>query len=257
MKEFRFRIIMVLGAIVLALYLLYPTYVDYRNSNEINKTLEDRQQQFLSANPDLTTSQLEKMLKVVEDSILSDDPDIMKTREKRIKLGLDLQGGMRVVLEVNTSQLLAKIANNPDDTFEELLKEAEEEAVLSDESIVNIVGRKLTERGIRYSRYFGTIRQDDDQILAGLNEDTDDAVTRALEIIRNRVDQYGVSEPTIQRQGSRRIIVELPGVAREEEAKQLLQGTALLEFRLLKEPEFTISVMQKIDESLAKTLLTR
>jgi preprotein translocase subunit SecD len=254
MKEFRFRIAMVLGAIVLALYLLYPTYVDYQNNKDINKILEERKQQFLAVNPDLTLSQLDDMLRVVEDSILSADPEITKTREKRIKLGLDLQGGMRVVLEVSTSQLLAKIANNPDETFEEILKEAEEEAVLSDESIVDIVGRKLTERGIRYSRYFGTIRQDDDQILAGLKEDTDDAVTRALEIIRNRVDQYGVAEPSIQRQGSRRIIVELPGVAREEEAKQLLQGTALLEFRLLKEPEFTISVMQKIDESLAKAM---
>ena len=254
MKEFRFRIAMVLGAIVLALYLLYPTYVDYQNSNDINKILEERKQQFLAVNPDLTLSQLDDMLRVVEDSLLSADPEITKTREKRIKLGLDLQGGMRVVLEVSTSQLLAKLANNPDESFEEILKEAEEESILSDESIVDIVGRKLTERGIRYSRYFGTIRQDDDQILGGLKEDTDDAVTRALEIIRNRIDQYGVAEPSIQRQGSRRIIVELPGVAREEEAKQLLQGTALLEFRLLKEPEFTISVMQKIDESLAKAM---
>ena len=245
---------MVLGAIVLALYLLYPTYVDYQNSNDINKILEERKQQFLAVNPDLTLSQLDDMVRVVEDSLLSADPEITKTREKRIKLGLDLQGGMRVVLEVSTSQLLAKLANNPDETFEEILKEAEEESILSDESIVDIVGRKLTERGIRYSRYFGTIRQDDDQILGGLKEDTDDAVTRALEIIRNRIDQYGVAEPSIQRQGSRRIIVELPGVAREEEAKQLLQGTALLEFRLLKEPEFTISVMQKIDESLAKAM---
>ena len=228
MKEFRFRIAMVLGAIVLALYLLYPTYVDYQNSNDINKILEDKKQQFLTENPDLTLSQLDNMIRVVEDSLLSADPEITKTREKRVKLGLDLQGGMRVVLEVSTSQLLAKLANNPDDTFEEILKEAEEESILSDESIVDIVGRKLTERGVRYSRYFGTIRQDDDQILAGLKEDTDDAVTRALEIIRNRIDQYGVAEPSIQRQGSRRIIVELPGVAREEEAKQLLQGTALL-----------------------------
>ena len=123
MKEFRFRIIMVLGAIVLALYLLYPTYVDYQNSNDINKILEEKKQQFLAANPDLTLSQLDNMLRVVEDSLLSADPEITKTREKRVKLGLDLQGGMRVVLEVSTSQLLAKLANNPDDTFEEILKE--------------------------------------------------------------------------------------------------------------------------------------
>jgi preprotein translocase subunit SecD len=254
MKEFRFRIIIVLAAIVLAVYLLYPTFADYQNKQDINKILEEKKQEFLAADSSLTKSQLEKMLSVVEDSILSANPEFVKDREKRVKLGLDLQGGMRVVLEVNTAQLLGKLAANPDDAFNEILAEAQKESDLSDESVVDILGRKLTERGIRYSRYFGTIRQEDDEILSGLREDTEDAVTRALEIIRNRVDQYGVSEPTIQRQGSRRIIVELPGIAREEEAKQLLQGTALLEFRLLRDPEFTISVMQKIDDALAKTI---
>jgi preprotein translocase subunit SecD len=254
MKEFRFRIVLVLAAIVLAVYLLYPTFADYQNKQDINKILEEKKQEFLAADSGLTKSQLEKMLSVVEDSILSANPEFIKEREKRVKLGLDLQGGMRVVLEVNTAQLLGKLAANPDDVFNEILAEAQRESELSDESVVDILGRKLTERGIRYSRYFGTIRQDDDEILSGLREDTEDAVTRALEIIRNRVDQYGVSEPTIQRQGSRRIIVELPGIAREEEAKQLLQGTALLEFRLLRDPEFTISVMQKIDDALAKTI---
>jgi len=57
--------------------------------------------------------------------------------------------------------------------------------------------------------------------------------------------------PQFRDRGTRRIIVELPGVAREEEAKQLLQGTALLEFRLLKDPELTFSIMQKIDNVLA------
>jgi preprotein translocase subunit SecD len=252
MKEFRFRIVLVLAAIVLALYLLYPTYADYQNSQEVNKILDEKKQEFITANPDLTKTQLDKMLEVVEDSILSADREISKTRENRVKLGLDLQGGMRVVLEVNTSQLLSKLAKNPDDDFDEILKEAQDEAFVSDESVVDIFGRKLTERGIRYSKYFGTIRQDDSEILSDLKNDTEDAVSRALEIIRNRIDQYGVSEPTIQRQGSRRIIVELPGIAREEEAKQLLQGTALLEFRLLKDPELTISIMQKIDEAIAE-----
>jgi len=256
MKEFRVRIIMVLAAIILALYLLYPTYIDYQNSQDIAKILDEKKLEFLASNPELTTNQLNKMIRVVEDSILSANPDIMKDRDKRIKLGLDLQGGMRVVLEVNTGELLGKLANNPDDVFKQILAEAKEDASASDESVVDILGRKLTEKGIRFSRYFGTIRQEDDEILSGLKEDTDDAVIRALEIIRNRVDQYGVAEPSIQRQGNRRIIVELPGVAREEEAKQLLQGTALLEFRLLKEPDFTISVMQKIDAVLAKTIGT-
>ncbi len=254
MKEFRFRIILVFAIIFLAVYMLYPTYVDYQNSKKIEKVLEQRKQEILKSNPNITKSQLDNLLKVVEDSLLSANPDFQKNREKRIKLGLDLQGGMRVVLEVNTAQLLAKLAKNPDSAFKDALKSAEQEATLSDESVVDILGRKLKEKGIRLSRYFGSIRQEDDEIISDLKEDVEDAVTRALEIIRNRIDQYGVSEPTIQRQGSRRIIVELPGIAREEEAKQLLQGTALLEFRLVKEPDFAFDVMRKIDEALAKSL---
>ncbi|RPI73007.1 MAG: protein translocase subunit SecD, partial [Ignavibacteriales bacterium] len=139
----------------------------------------------------------------------------------------------------------------PDENFRNLLKEAMDEAALSEESVVDIFAGKLSAKGIRLSRYFGNVREEDDAIIDRLKEDAEDAVSRAMEIIRNRVDQYGVAEPSIQRQGGRRIIVELPGVAREEEAKQLLQGTALLEFRLVKDPEFTINVMQKVDETLA------
>ncbi len=251
MKEFRFKIIIILGVIALCLYLLYPTYVDYQNSKVMNKTLELRKQEIKKDNPALTSSQVDLRLAAVEDSIKNANPSYVEARKKRIKLGLDLQGGMRVVLEVNTAKLLEKLAKNPDDAFREVMKEAEKEAATTDESVVDIMGRKFQQRGIRLSRYFGNIRQDDAAILSDLKKDADDAVTRAIEIIRNRVDQYGVSEPSIQRQGTRRIIVELPGVAREEEAKQLLQGTALLEFRLLKDPDLTFSIMKKIDQVLA------
>ena len=251
MKEFRFRLILIVGAIALAIYLLWPTYVDYQYGKEIGETLKTKKEEITSSQPELTNTQVEKMLEVVEDSLLTDNPDISKTREKRIKLGLDLQGGMRVVLEVNTGKLIEKLAKNPDEVFKSLLAEAEEEAALSNEAVVDIIALKFQEKGIRLSRYFGTIRQDDDEILAGLKDDAEDAVTRAMEIIRNRIDQYGVSEPSIQRQGSRRIIVELPGVAREEEAKQLLQGTALLEFRIVRDPDFAFAIMQKVDEVLA------
>lgn len=251
MKEFRFKIIIILAALVLAVYLLWPTYKDYSNTKTITETVTKKQEEIKRTYPEITKQDLEKKLIALEDSIRVSDPSIAETRQKRIKLGLDLQGGMRVVLEVNTAKLLEKLAKNPDDVFKKVLAEAEKEAALSDESVVDIVGRKFDQRQIRLSRYFGTIREDDADILNRLKEDAEDAVNRAMEIIRNRVDQYGVSEPSIQRQGSRRVIVELPGVAKEEEAKNLLQGTALLEFRILKDPEFTVSLMQKIDNVLA------
>ena len=255
MKEFRFKLIIIVAAIALSIYLLYPTYLDYQNSSDIKQSLELKKEQLKKSDPDLTKVQVDRLIRTTEDSILAANPDIVKDREKRIKLGLDLQGGMRVVLEVNTGKLLEKLAKNPDEIFRNVLAEAQKESERTDESVVDITARKFNERGIRLSRYFGTIRDDDDQILTSLNDNAEDAVTRAVEIIRNRVDQYGVSEPSIQRQGSRRIIVELPGVAREEEAKKLLQGTALLEFRIVREPDFTFPIMQKIDDVLAGKML--
>lgn len=255
MKEFRFRLIIIVAAIALAIYLLYPTYLDYQNSSDIKQTLSSKREQLRQSSPDLTKSQLDRILRATEDSILAANTDIVKNREKRIKLGLDLQGGMRVVLEVNTGKLLEKLAKNPDEIFRTVLAEAQAESERTEESVVDLVAKKLSQRGIRLSRYFGTIRDEDSQILSDLNDNAEDAVNRAVEIIRNRVDQYGVSEPSIQRQGSRRIIVELPGVAREEEAKKLLQGTALLEFRIVREPDFTFPIMQKIDDVLAGKML--
>ena len=256
MKEFRFRIILILFFTGFCFYLLYPTYQDYQNTKKINKILDQKRNLLTEANPNWTKAQVENKLKIVEDSIKAADPDIIKARLKRIKLGLDLQGGMRVVLEVNTAELLKKLVNNPDDNFKEAMAQAVKEAKQTDEAIVDIFGRILEQKKIRLSRYFGNVRESDSEILDKLKKQAEDAVSRAMEIIRNRVDQYGVSEPSIQRQGSRRIIVELPGIAREEEAKQLLQGTALLEFKLVKDPQYTFNVMTKVDNALGGVSLT-
>jgi preprotein translocase subunit SecD len=168
-----------------------------------------------------------------------------------MKLGLDLQGGMYLVMEVNTAKLLEKLAKDPDQQFKQILKESEADSKLTDENVVAIFVRKMKAKNIRMSRYFGSIRETDDAIAKKLEQQETDAVTRAIEIISNRVNQYGVSEPSIQKQGSRRIIIELPGIAREEEAKQLLQGQALLEFKMVKDADFAIAIMNKIDATLA------
>lgn len=251
MKEYRFTIILILGALALSIYLLFPTYKNYKNNKEIDKIVSEKKVELKKLQPNLSREKVDKALRLVEDSIKASNPQIAATKLKSIKLGLDLQGGMRVVLEVNTGKLLEKLVKNPDDTFRKVIAEAEKEALLSNESVVSIFARLMKERGIRLSRYYGSVRDDDSKIIDKLNKNSEDAVSRAMEIIRNRIDQYGVSEPTIQRQGSRRVIVELPGVAREEEAKQLLQGTALLQFSLVKDAQTTINIMKRIDEVLA------
>lgn len=256
MKEFRFRIILILGALAFSIYLLYPTFADYQNNQFVSKTIESLRDSLNQSNPEFKAAELDNILTLKEDSIRVSDSSFKENREKRVKLGLDLQGGMYLVMEVNTAKLLERIARDPDDLFTEVLGEAEAEAKLSDIDLVTILSGKLQERGIRLSRYFGSIRDEDSDIISDLQEQEADAVTRAMEIISNRVNQYGVSEPSIQKQGARRIIVELPGIAKEEEAKRLLQGSALLEFKLVKDANFTVPILNRIDEVLAGIMAT-
>ncbi len=251
MKELRFRIIIILGAIALSLYLLYPTYQDSVNNKEVLSQLASYETKIKKSNPSISEVQLQEKINSIKDSILVNTPNYKSAREKRMKLGLDLQGGMYLVMEVNTAKLLEKLAKDPDEQFKQILAKAEADSKLTDENVVAIFARAMKAKNIRMSRYFGTIREEDNQIVKKLEQQETDAVTRAIEIISNRVNQYGVSEPSIQKQGSRRIVVELPGIAREEEAKKLLQGQALLEFKMVKEAEFAIGVMNKIDETLA------
>ena len=251
MKELRFRIILIVGAILFSLYLLYPTYKDYLNNKEVTTQLESIEKKIKQNNPTLTKAQVKDIIASKRDSILTNNESYKSAREKRMKLGLDLQGGMYLVMEVNTAKLLEKLAKDPDALFGEILKASETESKQSEENVVSILARKMKEKTVRMSRYFGSIREDDASITTKLLQQETDAVTRAIEIIRNRVDQYGVSEPSIQKQGTRRIVIELPGIAREEEAKRLLQGSALLEFKLVKDGEFAIPVMNQIDKALA------
>ncbi len=120
----------------------------------------------------------------------ADPDDFVQLQKRAIKLGLDLQGGMHVVLEVDKSQL--------------------------DENAAK------------------------------------DAVDRALEIIRNRIDEFGVSEPLIQKQGNNRIVVELPALQDPERARNLIGQTALLEFKLVESPENTQALFKKLDKIAEK-----
>jgi protein-export membrane protein SecD len=123
------------------------------------------------------------------------EPEKLVNLEKRaLKLGLDLRGGMHVVLQVDKTKLS--------------------------------------------------------------DEEKKDAVERALEIIRNRVDQFGVAEPMIQKQGEDRIVVELPGLQDVERAQELIGRTAQLEFKLLPEPAVTTDLINQIDKVLAESTKT-
>jgi len=228
-KKNRLKIVLIAATVLLSLYFLYPTYKDYQYTKQLHG---------LSGADSLTF-------------VEQHENEIRDVRLKRMKLGLDLQGGMRVVLEVDVLKLWEDLAKNKDATFGEIMAGIREESKTSESPLIDLMRDEFQKRGIRLSRYYGSLRDSDDDILKRLSDESTNAVDRGMEIVRNRVDQYGVSEPSIQKQGGRRIIVELPGVSKETEVRQLLQGTALLEFKLLREPENVLKVFESIDRSLA------
>lgn len=229
MKKYRGRILLIVAVVVLAVVFLWPTYQDY------------------SYRKQLSTLSGEDSIKYFEQH----RDDIMAARAKRMKLGLDLQGGMRVVLEVDVLQMLEDMAKDKDDNFIAVMKELRAESAVSEFDVLPRFFEKLKQRGISIARYYGNRRDPEDRLKSFLEDETQKGVDRAIEIVRNRVDQYGVAEPTIQKQGGKRIIVELPGVKDEAEVTELLRGTAKLEFKLVKDPQISYKVMDNIDKFLA------
>lgn len=179
---------------------------------------------------------------------------IQEVRANSLNLGLDLLGGMHVTMEVQTDALINQLATNKDETFNEVLQVARERAATEDVSVIDAFVQEFESRDpeARLSRYFRseeagiTRRSTNDEVQDYLRQQADDAVGRGIEIIRNRVDRYGVTEPSIQRQGTRRIVVELPGIDDPERIRDLLRGTARLEFRLMADPGRLSSAAQRV-----------
>jgi len=162
-------------AVLACIFTLWPTFQFY-------SLTPARRQEVLQARPSAATNEADRV-RLEKDA---------KLREKAIKLGLDLQGGMYLLLEVDKSKLGPTEAKN--------------------------------------------------------------AVDQAMQIIRNRVDQFGVAEPSIQKQGDDRILIQLPGLLDQERAKGLIGQTALLEFKLVKTEEESRALYDRIDQYFARKL---
>jgi len=172
---------------------------------------------------------------------------------KKINLGLDLQGGMHLVLEVDTDKSVESTIERMTYELRSLLKKENIRYVgidrIEDTKISlkicgnnNILGfDKLLDNELEDLQVLS--KSTDDEILTIILNLPDDethhikklAAEQALETIRNRIDQFGVNEPDIRRQGEKRILIQLPGIKDTQRAKELIGKTALLEFKLLDE----------------------
>jgi preprotein translocase subunit SecD len=170
---------------------------------------------------------------------------------KKINLGLDLQGGMHLVLEVDSDKAVESTAERVSQEIREKLKKNR----LRNVSVDRIEGTRISAQVKKEESIdkFKELLNDEFRDLRKISEQTDNgtytivmgltdnnrdhieklAVDQALETIRNRIDQFGVAEPDIRRQGENRILIQLPGIKDTQRAKDLIGKTALLEFKLV------------------------
>ena len=184
-------------------------------------------------------------------SLLSKN-EVEYLEENTIKQGLDLKGGIYIVLEVDLPQLINNLASNKDKKFEIFLDDLSNQYSNNTGDFFTLFEKNAIDKDLKLPRYFINYGKTKDQITEQLKLEADDAINRIIEIIQNRVDQFGVSEPTIQKQGSDRVIVELAGIQDSERARSLLQSTALLELMIVKNVESTNTIIRQID-NLANT----
>ncbi|CAM3580505.1 preprotein translocase subunit SecD [Salinibacter ruber] len=173
-----------------------------------------------------------------------------------LNLGLDLQGGMHVTLEVEIGNLLNQLAVNKDEAFQQALRTAEQRAEEENVSVVEAFVEEFEAENPdgRLSRYFRnqgediTRRSSNDEVQEYLQGQADTAVQNGIQVVRNRVNQYGVTEPSIQRQGDERIVVELPGVSDRERVRDLLESASQLTFHLMANPQQLGESVQRMIE---------
>ncbi len=190
-------------------------------------------------------------------------------REMQIGLGLDLKGGMNVILEVSVPDVVKVLANNnKDENFNAAISAAAKRAVSSQGNFVDIFVeeyRKLDPSG-NLNKFFATsmlkdrvdVQSTDEQVIAVLKEEVEAAIDNSFNVLRTRIDRFGVAQPNIQelegKQG--RIMVELPGIKEPERVRKLLQGSANLEFWETYKYRELADILNAADRKLRLTMAT-
>ena len=161
---------------------------------------------------------------------------------KAINLGLDLKGGMNVMLQVQLHDLVKALAGgNTAPEFTNALALAKERSVDSRNDFITLFAEACeeTSNGMPLAQIFGTYEMRDQigpestdaEVIEVIRAESESAISNSFNVLRNRIDRFGVTQPNIQKLGnSGRILVELPGVKEPERVRKLLQGTASLEF---------------------------
>ena len=189
-------------------------------------------------------------------------------KAKEINLGLDLKGGMNVMLQVQLEDLVKALADNSQDPdFTAALAAAKANSVTNPRSDLITLFQEAwyaqTNGARKLNEIFGTYEMrekisaetSDADVIKVLKAEAESAVSNSFQVLRNRIDRFGVTQPNIQKLGNTgRILVELPGVKEPERVRKLLQGTASLEFWTTFTSEEVMADLSALDAALAQTV---
>ncbi len=186
----------------------------------------------------------------------------LQVKERELNLGLDLQGGMNVTLEVSLPDVMKALANDTKDPkFLDAIAAANAKATNSQENYVTLFVEAIrqTAPNTPLSTWFAhkdnkdkvSFNTSDEDVISFLQNEADEAVERTYRILRSRIDRFGVSQPIIQKlDNTGRIMVELPGVSDVKRARELLQASAVLEFWNTYMPGEALNFVDKMDKTL-------
>lgn len=227
--------LLLLLPVMAAAYLLWPTYSYYQLNQEREALAKD------SA--------------ALEQWDASNGESFLSARNGRLKLGLDLRGGMYVTLEVDVLKLIEESADpaSVDEDFSKVIDRTRKATDNSDLDVLETFLKEFRTDGKSLLQYFTVSNQSDPteaSIEEKLRRDADGAVDQAMEVIKQRINKYDLSEVNIQKQGARRIVIELPDVKDEKEIRSLLQTTARLEFKRVTMNRDLIRAFYAIDNVL-------
>ncbi|MBO7337637.1 MAG: protein translocase subunit SecD, partial [Paludibacteraceae bacterium] len=186
---------------------------------------------------------------------------LKECREKELNLGLDLKGGMNVLLEVSVPDIVKSLGDENSENFRKALDLAKKRQSESQDDFLTLFEQAFKEidPNAKLSSVFGyglkdngvTIYSTNEEVMKVLRSQVDAAVANSFQVLRTRIDRFGVVQPNIQRlENSGRILVELPGIKEPERVRKLLQGSANLEFWETYEVAEIISPLIKANEVL-------
>ncbi len=233
------KVVIRLFAVAFALAALYELSFSF-----VAQRVEQQALESVGGDPSKLTAALDSMANQEVYNLGITSFTYKEVKEKEMNLGLDLRGGMNVILEVSVRDVLIGLSANPNDPlFVEALAAADAEQANSGEAYVDLFIKALdAKRGTRGwgdPGLFGTkdmsdrlgFNATDDDIKAAIRSDVDASVQNVYTVLKARIDQFGVVQPNLQRLGNTgRILVELPGVKDPARVQRLLQSTARLEF---------------------------